>query len=45
MIKQYENGLYSAEDDHTGLSLVSVGSQIEGFIEEEEACHIEILEQ
>ena len=24
MSKQYENGLYSAEDDHTGLSLVSV---------------------
>ena len=41
MSKQYENGLYSAEDDHTGLSLVSVEYQIEGFIGEKEACPIE----
>ena len=31
MRNQYEHGLYSAEDDYTGLSLVSVESQIEGF--------------
>ena len=41
--KQYENRFYSDEDDYTGLSLVSVESQIEGFIGEEKACHIEIL--
>ena len=45
MIKQYENGLYSVEDDYTGLRLVSVESQIEGFIGEEEACHIETLKK
>ena len=43
MRKQYENGLSSVEDDYTELSLVSVESQIEGFIGEEEACDIEIL--
>ena len=31
---QCENGLDSAEDDHTVLSLVSVYSVIEGFIGE-----------
>ena len=36
IIKYYENGLYSADDEYTGSSLVSAGSQIEGFIEEEE---------
>jgi len=41
MRKQYENRWYSAEDDHTGLSLVSVESEIEGYIEEENASHIE----
>ena len=30
-----ENGLYSTEDYHTGLSLVSVESQIKCFIGEE----------
>ena len=45
MRKWYENGLYSVEDDYTGLSLASVESQIEGFIGEEEACHIEILKK
>ena len=43
MRKGYENGLSSVEDDHTGLILFLVGSQIEWFIGEEEACHIEIL--
>ena len=43
IIKGYENRLYSADDDYTGLSLVSVESQIGGFIEEDEACHIGIL--
>ena len=40
MSKQYENGLYSAEDDHTGLSLVSAESQIECFIGDRKVCHI-----
>ena len=43
MGKWYETGLSSVEDDHTGLLLLLVGSQIEAFIGEEEACHIEIL--
>ena len=43
MRNQYENGLYNAEDDFTGLSLVSVEYQIEGTIGVEEACHIDIL--
>ena len=43
MSLQYENGLYSVEDSHTGLSQVSVESEIEVFIRDEEACHIEIL--
>jgi len=43
MRNQYEHGLYIAEDDYTGLSLVSEEAQIEGFIRVEEACHIEIL--
>ena len=30
------------EDDHAGIILFLVGSQIECFIGEEEACHIEI---
>ena len=42
MSLQYENGLYSVEDSHTGLSQVSVWSQIEGFIGDEEARHVEI---
>ena len=42
MKESYENGLSSIEDDHTGLSLLLVGSQIEGFIVEEEASHTEI---
>ena len=45
MRKQYDNGLYSVEDDYTGLSLVSVESQIEGFIGVEEVYHIEILKK
>ena len=45
MRKQYENGLSSVEDDYTELSLASVESQIEDFIGEEEACHIEILQK
>jgi len=45
MRNQYEHGLYSAQDDYTGLSLVSVESQIEGSIRVEEACHIEILKK
>ena len=40
-----ENELYSADDDYTGLSLVSVESQIEGFIEEEEAYDTRILKK
>ena len=43
MRNQYEHGLYSAQDDYTGLSLVSVESQIEGSIRVEEACQIENL--
>ena len=43
MRNQYEHGLYSAQDDYTGLSPVSVESQIEGFIRVEEACQIENL--
>jgi len=43
--KQYENELYSNGYDYTELSLVSVESQIEGFIGEEEACHIESLKK
>ena len=31
--KQYENGLYSAEDDYTGLILVSVKSVIKCLLE------------
>ena len=45
MRNQYEHGLYSAQDDYTGLSLVSVESQIESFIGEEEAYHIEMLKK
>ena len=47
MRNQYEHGhgLYSAEDDYTGLRLVSVESQIEGFIRVEEACQIENLKK
>ena len=45
MRNQYEHGLYSAQDDYTGLSLVSVESQIEGFIGVEEACQIENLKK
>ena len=45
MRKQYYNVLYSAEDDHTGLILVLVESQIECFIGEEEVCHVEILKK
>jgi len=45
MRKQYENGFYSTENDHTGLSLVSAESQIESFIGEEEAYHIEMLKK
>ena len=45
MRKWYENGLYSAEDDHTGLSLDLVESIIECFIGEDEGCHIEILKK
>ena len=40
MIKWYENGLSSVEDDHTGLILLLVGSQFDAFIGEEEACEI-----
>jgi len=43
--KPYEYGWYIAVVDHTGLSLVSVESQIEGYIGEEEAYHIAILQQ
>jgi len=42
IIKGYENELYSADDDYTGLSLVLVESQIESLVEEEEH-HIGIL--
>jgi len=47
MRNQYErgHGLYSAEYDYTGLSLVSVESQIEGFIWVKEACQIENLKK
>jgi len=45
MRKQCENRLESAEDDHTGLSLVLVESQIESFVGENETCHIEILKK
>jgi len=45
MRKQYYNVLYSAEDDHTGLILVLVESQIECFIGEEEACYVEMLKK
>ena len=45
MREQYENELYSAEDDYTWLILLLVGSQIEGFIGVEEVCHIEIRKQ
>jgi len=31
---KYENGLYSAKAEHTGLSLLSVESQTEGLIGE-----------
>ena len=44
MRNQSENGLCS-EDDHTGLSLFSVESQIEDMIGVEEACHIENLKK
>jgi len=42
--KQYEYLWYSAEVDHKELSPVSVESQIEGYIGEEEARHIVILQ-
>ena len=45
MRNQYEHGLYCAEDDYTWLSLVSMESQIDGFIRVEEACHIELLKK
>ena len=45
MGKQYGNGLSSVEDDHTGLLLLLVVSQIDAFIGDEEACHIEILKK
>ena len=45
MRKPYEYGWYIAVVDRTGLSLVSVESQIEGYIGEEEAHHIVILQQ
>ena len=45
MGKLCENGLSSAEDDRALLIQVSVGSQIDGFIGEEGAYHIEIMEQ
>ena len=38
--KQYENELYSNGYDYTELSLVSLEYQIEGYIGQEEACHI-----
>ena len=38
MRKQYENGLYNNGDDYTGLSLLSVESQIADFTGKEEAC-------
>ena len=37
--------MYSIEDDHTGLSLVSLESQIRCFIEEEEAWHIKNIKK
>ena len=39
--KWYENEWDSVEYDHKGLSLFTVESQIEGYIREQEACHIE----
>jgi len=45
MRKRYENGLRSAEDDHTGLIPLLVGSQFEALCEEDEACHIEIIKK
>ena len=45
MRKPYEYGWFTAVVDRTGLSLVSVESQIEGYIGEEEAHHIVILQQ
>jgi len=45
MRKWYENELSSVEDDHTGLIIFLVGSQIECCIGEEEACHIETLKK
>ena len=45
MRKPYEYGWFTAVVDRTGLSLVSVESQIEGYIWEEEAHHIVILQQ
>ena len=41
----YEYVWFTAVVDRTGLSLVSVESQIEGYIWEEEAHHIVILQQ
>ena len=35
--KRYENQFFNDVDHHTGLSLLSVTSQIESFIGEEEA--------
>ena len=43
MRNQDENWLCGAKDDHTGLILVSVESQIECFIGENDTFHIEIL--
>ena len=46
MRKLYEYGWFTAVVDHTGLSLVSVESKIEGYIFcEEETHHIVILQQ
>ena len=45
MGKWYENRLSSVGDDHTGVILLLVGSQIDAFIGQEEACHIDILEK
>ena len=45
MRKPYKYGWFTAVVDRTGLSLVSVESQIDGYIWEEEAHHIVILQQ
>ena len=45
MRKPYEYGWYIAAVNRTGLSRVSVESQLEGYIGEEEAHHIVIIKQ